>query len=100
MAVPASCVRAAYSSRCCSPAQENIKKPECRVGFVLDGFPRNVVQAEKLDRMLAAKGHGIDHVLNFDIPESTLVRGCIQRRVCLCTCVTRMLQCACQRLSV
>ena len=55
-------------------AQENIKKPECRVGFVLDGFPRNVVQAEKLDRMLAAKGHGIDHVLNFDIPESTLVR--------------------------
>ena len=53
--------------------QEAIHKPECRVGFVLDGFPRNVTQAEKLDRMLASKGHGIDHVLNFQAPDAVLV---------------------------
>ena len=53
--------------------EESIKKPECRTGFILDGFPRTVVQAQKLDEMLAKKGIGIDRVLNFAIDDQLLV---------------------------
>ena len=53
--------------------EESIKKPECRTGFILDGFPRTVVQAQKLDEMLAKKGIAIDRVLNFAIDDQLLV---------------------------
>ena len=52
---------------------ENIKKPECRVGFILDGFPRTIGQAQKLDEMLSHNGNAIDKVLDFEVPDATLV---------------------------
>lgn len=52
---------------------EAITKPECRVGFVLDGFPRTAAQAVKLDAMLAARGQSIQRVLDFRVPDSVLV---------------------------
>ncbi|KAF2292859.1 hypothetical protein GH714_029406 [Hevea brasiliensis] len=51
---------------------EAMKKPSCQKGFILDGFPRTVVQAQKLDEMLQKQGTKIDKVLNFAIDDSIL----------------------------
>ncbi|EMS55707.1 Adenylate kinase B [Triticum urartu] len=51
---------------------EAMKKPSCQKGFILDGFPRTVVQAQKLDEMLAKQGAKVDKVLNFAIDDAIL----------------------------
>ena len=54
--------------------RDNIKTPECKKGFILDGFPRTVVQAQKLDEMLVGQGVGkIDAVIEFKVPDEVLV---------------------------
>ncbi|MGE5580787.1 MAG: adenylate kinase [Bacillota bacterium] len=51
-------------------------------GFVLDGFPRNLAQAEALDKMLAASGRKLDLVLNLVVPEEKILERARTRRVC------------------
>jgi adenylate kinase len=60
--------------------QERLDRPDARVGFVLDGFPRTVMQARALDRMVARRGPLV--VLDIVVPEEVLVRRLATRRIC------------------
>eukprot|EP01116_Phalansterium_solitarium_P020308 TRINITY_DN5948_c0_g1_i1.p2 TRINITY_DN5948_c0_g1~~TRINITY_DN5948_c0_g1_i1.p2 ORF type:complete len:239 (-),score=105.36 TRINITY_DN5948_c0_g1_i1:289-1005(-) len=61
--------------------QDAIKTPDCKDGFILDGFPRTIQQAEKLDQMLDAEKAKIDRAFEFAIDDNLLVRRISGRRV-------------------
>lgn len=62
--------------------EERIKASDCAAGFILDGFPRTIPQAEALDRMLVRAGRKVDRVIQFEVPEVELVERLTGRRTC------------------
>jgi adenylate kinase len=62
--------------------EERLKQPDAKKGFILDGFPRTVPQAQALDAALAKLGSKIDHVVSIDVDEEALVERLTGRRTC------------------
>jgi adenylate kinase len=62
--------------------EERIGKPDCAEGYILDGFPRTVAQADSLTVMLRNKGAGIDHVISITVDNEELLKRITGRRTC------------------
>lgn len=59
--------------------EERLAQPDASEGFVLDGFPRNLAQAEALDAMLGSIGRGLDAILFFDVPDEIGMERALSR---------------------
>jgi len=59
-----------------------LARPDAAKGFVLDGFPRSIPQAEGLDRILARNGVKLDAVIKLDVPKRVLIRRLTERTIC------------------
>jgi len=62
--------------------QERLAKPDLEKGFMLDGFPRTLPQAEALDKLLSQMGKSIDHAILVDVPDAELMKRLTGRRTC------------------
>lgn len=67
----------------CDLVMDRIQQDDCKNGFVLDGFPRTIPQAEALDAALTKIGQKMDYAIDVDVPDENIVNRMSGRRACL-----------------
>ena len=67
----------------CDLVMDRIQQDDCKNGFVLDGFPRNIPQAEALDAALGKINEKMDYAIDVDVPDENIVNRMSGRRACL-----------------
>src|SRR5207249_8759833 len=71
-----------WSSDVCSSDLERLAGPDAARGFIVDGFPRTIAQAEALAGLLKDAGQALDRVIYFEVSERELLRRLTGRRIC------------------
>ena len=67
----------------CDLVVDRVQQPDCENGYVLDGFPRTIPQAEALDEALKSLGSAIDYAIDVDVPDENIVNRMGGRRACV-----------------
>ena len=67
----------------CDLVVDRVQQEDCKEGYILDGFPRTIPQAEALDAALAKLGAKIDYAVNVEVPDENIVRRMSGRRACV-----------------
>ena len=67
----------------CDLVVDRVQQADCEKGYILDGFPRTIPQAESLDKALAALGESVDYAVNVEVPDENIVKRMGGRRACV-----------------
>ena len=62
---------------------DRFKADDCAKGYILDGFPRTIPQAEALDKALSAIGDSVDYAINVEVPDENIIERMSGRRACV-----------------